>query len=374
MRTRYLKRWVWCVLGLVAAVVGVRGQAAPFIPGDLAVYQVGPLVPNGTLTNSATPINIIELSPSIAGQAAPVQTISISTQAAPLFTSGTASSTGILRNPTGSLLTFTGHTVAAAAGTNQNTITARGVGTLDLAGNYNLATTYTGISGNQTRAAITNNGVDYYVGDQGGIYGNGNAAPEFAGNVRSLGYFGGQTYALQQSSTATNIVVSSVSPSQPQNGGPVTLTGLPGLSNSSTAQDFYMLSSGTQGPSMDTLYVTTTTGLAKFSFDGAIWTARGTAAVPNGAYGIAALPDGAGGVQMYLTTGNGIGTNVVAVDDSAGFNSNINLGAITTLYTVPAGTTATFRGIALVPEPAGVALIVLGAAGMLARRRGRAAR
>jgi trimeric autotransporter adhesin len=367
MRMRWMSRWALSVVGLVA-IASTAVDAAPFIPGDLAVYQVGPLVPNGTLTNSATPINIIELSPTVAAQATPVQTISISTQASPLYTSGTASSTGILRNSTGNLLTFTGHTVPAATGTNENTITARGVGTLDMAGNYNLATTYTGISGNQTRSAITANGSDYYIGDQGGVYGNGNIAPEFAGNVRSLGYFGGQTYALQQSSTATTIVVSSLSPSQPQNSGPVTLTGLPGLSNSSTAQDFYMLSSGTQGATIDTLYITTTTGVAKFSLEGGTWTARGTAGVAGGAYGIAAQPDGTGGVELYLTTGNGTGTSVVALDDLAGFNSNFNAGTTTTLYTVPAGTTATLRGIALVPEPAGMGLMLL-AVGMLGRRR-----
>jgi hypothetical protein len=61
--------------------------------------------------------------------------------------------------------------------------------------------------------------------------------------------------------------------------------------------------------------------------------------------------------------------SVVAFDDSAEFNSNINLGSVTTLYTVPAGTTATLRGIVLlVPEPAGVGLISV-AVGMLGRRR-----
>src|SRR5205814_9266872 len=115
-------------------------QAAPFIPGDLAVYQVGPLVPDGTLTNAGTPINIIELSPSVPGQPAPVQTIPISTQASPLFTSGSAGTTGILRNSTGNLLTFTGHTSSTPTGTAENTVVSRGVGTLNMAGVYNLAT------------------------------------------------------------------------------------------------------------------------------------------------------------------------------------------------------------------------------------------
>ena len=362
-----LRKWVLSMAVAASLIVPVATVfAAPFIAGDLAVFQTGPLVPNGTLTNNSTPFNIIELSATTPAQVAPVQTIS----ATGLFTSGTASSTGYLRSNAAGLLTFTGHTSAAAAGLNANTIVGRAVGTIDgSTGNFAIGTTYTGITGNQARSAITANGTDYYIGDQAGIYGNGNTTFEFAGNVRDVGYFGGNTYTLQASATATIIAVSALTPTQPQNSGPVTLTGLPGLTNLSTAQDFFMLASGSLGTAMDTLYISTSSGLSKFSFDGTTWTARGTAAVTGGVYGLAAAGDGGGSVNLYGTTCNGIGTNVIGVNDSAAFNANIALGAVTTLYTVPTGTTATLRGIALVPEPTSLSLIGVGAAGLLARRR-----
>ena len=61
-----------------------------------------------------------------------------------------------------------------------------------------------------------------------------------------LGIFGGQTFAMQNSTTAP--LVSTVSPSTPQNG-PVTLTTI-GVGTNNASNDFIMLASGQQGTTL----------------------------------------------------------------------------------------------------------------------------
>jgi hypothetical protein len=77
------------------------------------------------------------------------------------------------------------------------------------------------------------NNSTWFIGDQSGIYTNGATAASPSGNVRSIRSFGSSVYTLQASSTTTVIVVSTVSAAT---GG--SITGLPGLANLSSAQDF----------------------------------------------------------------------------------------------------------------------------------------
>src|SRR5207253_2958129 len=95
---------------------------------------------------------------------------------------------------------------------------------------------------NQTRGTTSLNNTNWFIGDQNGVYTNGATSPSPSGNFRSIKSFGGTAYVLQQSSTTTNIVVSTVS--APSGGA---ITGLPGLTNNTTAQDFYLISSGNNG-------------------------------------------------------------------------------------------------------------------------------
>jgi hypothetical protein len=260
-------------------------------------------------------------------------------------------STGYLATTNdGTLLSFTAHNSTTTSG-NANALLPRGVGTLDATGAFALQITYTGISGNQTRGTTSLNNTDWFIGDQAGVYTNGATSPSPSGNFRSIKSFGGTVYVLQQSATATNIVVSTVS--APSGG---TITGLPGLANNSTAQDFYLISSGSNGSAFDVLYVlsasSATAGtISKFSLVSGSWTANGTYTTTFGGFGLMAAGNG-NGASLYLTTGTGATApnNVIQLSDTAGYNSTINITNNVTLYTAPTGTTV--KGIAFAPAPA----------------------
>jgi hypothetical protein len=318
--------------------------ALPFTTGNLVVLQAAASAANTTCS-------ILELNPATAAQGSPVNTVAISgTGANALRISGSATSTGYLANSDdGTLLAFTGaNNVNTSA--NVNTLNPRGVGTLDNAGNFVLQTTYTGASGNQTRCATSLNNSGWYVGEQGGVYTNGTTTAVTTGNFRGLKSFGGALYIFQQSSiSAVNIVVSSVSADAK------VVTGLPGLTNDTAGQDFYMVSSGSNGSTFDTLYVLTSTSatagiIKKYSLVSGSWTANGTYTTSFGGFGLCATKNG-GGAYLYVTTGTGATTanSVIRLTDTAGYNATI---AITTannltLYTGAAGTI--MKGIAFAP-------------------------
>src|SRR5205085_10668231 len=177
----------------------------------------------------------------------PIQTIPISgTGSNALRTSGSAASTGYLANSDdGTLLSFTGHNSTTGSPTNANTLLPRGVGVLNANAGFALQTTYTVISGNQTRGASTIDNVNWFIGDQAGAYTNGATSPSPTGNFRSMKSFGGTVYVFQAGASLQP--VSTVS--APSGG---TITPLPGIAAaSSTNQDFYLISSGSNGNTFD---------------------------------------------------------------------------------------------------------------------------
>ena len=320
-------------------------QAVPFTAGNLAVLQATASVNNTTAS-------IVEVSPSSITPATPVQSIAIdgTTASVALRFSGSATSTGYLTTTqSGSLLSFTGvnNTNTSA---NTNTLNPRGVGTFNPAGNFSLATTYTGTSGNQARSATSLNDINWFIGDQGGIYTNGTTAASPAANIRSVKSFGGTVYGLQNSSTVTNIAVSTIS--APTGG---TVTGLPGLTNNASTQDFHLISSGDNGAAFDVLYIVSATSntagsVTKFSLVSGTWTANGSYTTAFGGFGLAAADSG-NGATLFVSTGQGALTanNLLKVTDTAGYNAAI---AITTannvtLYTAPAGNV--IKGVSFAP-------------------------
>src|SRR5262249_9178943 len=166
-------------------------------PGNLAVFSADSASANNTT------FTILELSPSTANQSSPVNSIPINGTSGPnaLRSSGSATSTGYLADSNdGTLLAFTGHNTTTTSG-NINNVTARGVGTLNSAGTFNLGTTYTGTSGNQTRCATTLDNSTWFIGDQGGLYSNGSSGASPSGNFRGVKSFGGIVYVFAASAS-----------------------------------------------------------------------------------------------------------------------------------------------------------------------------
>ncbi|MFL5328370.1 MAG: hypothetical protein ACJ8C4_05605 [Gemmataceae bacterium] len=155
-----------------------------------------------TASANNTTASILELNAVTAGQS-PVQTMAIEGVTAPneMRFSGSATSTGYLsRSNDGSLLTFTGANSTNTTA-NVNTLNPRAVGTFDATGTYSLKTTYTGGSGNQTRAATSLDNSAWFIADQGGLYTNGATTASPVGNFRNIHSFGGTVYGSSASTT-----------------------------------------------------------------------------------------------------------------------------------------------------------------------------
>lgn len=322
---------------------------AAFTSGNLAVLQA-------TASANNTTASIVELSPTTPASN-PVQTIAIpdgATNPNGLRFSGSATSTGYLATTNnGSLITFNGANSATTT-SNVNTLNPRGVGSFNGAGAYILQTTYTGASGDQTRGSTSLNNTNWFIADQGGIHTNNSTAPSPAGNFRGIKSFGGTVYVGQASGTATIIQVATVS--APSGG---TVTGLPGLTNNASLQDFYLISSGDNGAAFDVLYTVSATSntvgtIAKYSLVGGTWTANGTYATGFGGFGLAAADNGSGGF-LYVSTGQGALTanRVIRLSDTAGYNAAISITTASNLdlYTAPAGNI--IKGVAFAPTGGG---------------------
>lgn len=322
------------ILQLAASfLMCLHSHAAPFQKDSVALLQATASANN---TNAA----IVEVSPTSTTPSTPLQSISINGTTLPnaLRFSGSATSTGYLSSSADrSLLTFTGHN-SITTGVNANTLATRGVGVINGTGEFSLAATYTGTSGNQTRSATSLNNSTWFIADQGGIYTNGSTAANPAANVRGIKTFGSTVYVAQASATA--IAVSTVS--SPSGG---TITGLPGLTNKTDVQDFYLISSGNTPGIFDVLYLlrasSNTAGtIEKYSLVSGTWTANGSYTTTFGGFGLAAKKSDTGAV-LYVSTGQGAlaANSLLKITDTAGYNAVISITTANnvTLYTAPTG-------------------------------------
>lgn len=185
--------------------------------------------------------------------------------------------------------------------------------------------------------------------------------------------FGGSVHVGRASASLAPVSISSAT-----TGG--TITGLSGLGNgTANFQDFYLVSSGSNGSAFDVLYTLTTANatsstIAKFSLVSGNWTTSGTSNTTFGGFGLAAAWNGSG-ANLYATTGTGAtaANSLVSLTDTAGWNSAINIsGSPITLYTAAAGTTMKGVDFVPVPEPSTYALIGgVGTVGLIIYRRRR---
>ena len=312
-----------------------------FGPGNLAL-----LVANASANN--TTASIVEINSSTAGNA--VDAIAIPGTGADAFRmSGSATSTGYvgLSNDR-TFLVFTGAN-STNTSANVNTLNPRGVFTVDNARSIAKRTTYTGVSGQQTRSATTLDGSTWFIGDQNGLYTNGATSASPTGNIRGVKSFGGKVYVSHASSSAPQISTVAAATGS-------SFVGLPGLSSNSNLADYYLIQSGTNGATFDVLYVISSTSatagtVTKFSLldtnanatlgdAGDQWTANGSYTTSFGGFGLAAADSGAN-ASLYVSTGNGATTanSVIKLTDAAGYNSSINITTANnlTLFTAPAG-------------------------------------
>lgn len=296
-----------------------------------------------------TTASIVEINKVTTGQS-PIQTINIpGTGTDAIRVSGSATSTLYAANSDdGTLFCFTGHN-STNTSVNVNTLqTGKAVVTITNNGTVNIATTYNGTGTNQTRGATTLNNTTLFIGDQGGFYTNNSTSASPSGNIRSVKAFGGTVYAFTASASLAPVGVISA----PSSG---TFTALPGLPVGATSrQDFYLISSGSNGSAFDILYVLDATSatagtIFKFSLVSGSWTANGTYSTGAGGFGMCAEKSGSG-ANIFFTTGTGATTanSVIKLADAAGHNATINITSPTTLFTAATGTI--IKGIAFAPK------------------------
>ncbi len=315
----------------------------PFTPGDLAILSPD----NGAA--SATTFSIVEINSSTLNQGAPVQKIKINgTVGNPgtaliMGTSGTSG--GFSASSDGSLLVFPGYNTTNTT-TGANTL-VRGVGTLNAAGVFSFAGSYTGVSGNQTRGATSLDNNTIIWADKGGVYTNGETTPSYAGNVLRIRSFGGVAYVMNAQGLSTVI---STLPADESALNP--LPGFPSTGGGSAA-DFYLIASGNNGTTYDVLYrvdSSSSSGIIyKYSLVAGTWIANSSYTASSGAYSICAAPNGSGGATLYIATGTGsTGNKIEKLTDNAGYNTDISISDNGTLYTAPG--TSSFKCVAFAPK------------------------
>ncbi|MFN4123643.1 MAG: beta strand repeat-containing protein, partial [Flavobacteriales bacterium] len=290
----------------------------------------------------------LELEPSTASQTNPQNIFFIDGvgSASPTRFSGSATSTMYLSNSNDrSELYVTGAASNNPTG-NTNTVLQRRVVRLNASSTLSSATTYTSASGQQPRSATSLNNTNMIIGDQNGTYTNSATSPSLSVNIRSVKAFGGIVYGLRAS--ATEPAVNTVSTPTPN-----TVTGLPGIPNLNTAQDFVLISSGFNGATFDVLYILRSTSatagnIDKYSLVSGTWIANGTYSTGIGGFGLTGTKFLVG-AELYVTSGTGsTAANIVRrLEDANGYNQPINITSTVDLYTTAAGTT--LKGVAFAP-------------------------
>lgn len=361
-------RWFAALVGLALVSFNTLLLAAPFTPGNIVVYRVGPTSGGAPgLTNVGNAVFLDEYETNGTFK----QTVALPTTTSgpqkPLIQSGTATSNGQL-NLSGNkqYLLFTGYGRDLIGGTGNVTQTAsatvpRVVGRVKYDGTIDTSTALTthGDADN-TRSAASIDGTTIWVagasssGTSGGVHVTTLGATTSTdltstslNNARHVGIFDGQLYLSSSSGTNTFKGVSTVGTGLPVSGAQ-TVTRLPGLTDANSPGTYAFclldLSPGISG--VDTLYIADdgTGALTKFSLVAGTWTANGTVGTTSDNYTGLACSASGGTVSLFATRN---GTALVKLDDASGYNGTL-AGTPTVLVTAAANTV--LRGVSLTPE------------------------
>jgi hypothetical protein len=327
-----------------------RSVPANFTAGNLVILRA-----SGTTNNTTG--GFYEIDTATANQPA-IQAINVPGTGTNAYRiSSSATSTGyVALTSDRSKLAFTGANSTDTT-SNVNALNPRGVFTIDNSTTITKETTYTGTSGQQTRGATSLNNSTWFIADQAGLYTNGSTSASPTGNFRAAKTFGGTVYLGQASSNASNIQVGTIAAASGSS-----FVGLPGLANNANLQDYYLVSSGSNGNSFDVLYVVSATAntagmISKYSLVSGNWIGNGSYATTFGGFGLAAADIDAAnvvpGAYLYVTTGAGAQAvnSVIKVRDVAGYNATINVttGDNVTLFTAPSATV--LKGLDFAPTP-----------------------
>ncbi|MFN4286009.1 MAG: T9SS type A sorting domain-containing protein [Lacibacter sp.] len=323
-----------------------------FTKAQQAIGTDNLLVLVAATNNNNTTVSVVEINKTTANQS-PIQTIEIpGTGSNAVRVSGSATTTLYAGNSNdGTLFCFTGH-LSDNTGVNANTILPRVVLTINNAGTVTYAATYSGTSGQQTRCATTLDNTNFYIADQGGHYTNNATAPSPTGNYRAIRAFGGTVYVGSQSPTAG---LNEVRVMTALTGGEA--QAIPGIGNNNTFQDFYFVSSGSNGNTFDVLYILRSTSatagtIEKYSLVGGTWTSNGTYTTDFGGFSLAAEKSG-NGARLYVTSGAGATTanRVIRLTDANGYNAALNITTADNVVLFTAATGTILKGLGFAPRP-----------------------
>jgi Lamin Tail Domain/Immunoglobulin I-set domain len=330
---------------LLLCLFAIGTHAAAFTTGNVIVTQVGD--GSAALSAVAAPVFVLEYLPSTANQSSPVQTITIpATGASRLTGAGNASSEDyITRSTNATILTLGGYDAdsgTAGIATTTATNVSRVVGQLDVNGNFTRVATgpTTMYNAANIRSAVSD-GINYWTsGSSGGIwYSAGGATPTAigGGNFRVARIFNGNLYY----SASTTISAFSGLPTATATG---TATGITG----SSVYDFAINPAGNVAYVADDSGLSTVGGIAKWTFNGSIWSKKLTLTngMTAGCRGLAVDFSGANPV-LYATTADSA-TKLITITDTSAFGDTTDTAdQVTVLATAPSLTA--FRGVAIVP-------------------------
>jgi len=334
----------------------IGAPPVPFTPGNLAVLQID------TVANNTT-FSIIEVNPSTASQAAPVNIVPISATGSNGLRLSSSATTGRLAlSDDGTLLGFAAFADGSAATSDETLNLNRAVAALNST-NFLTNGTYTSISlnGSQARAAcILDDDATWIAVDKGGLYesgfGDGNIPDPNLNNFNNVVVktFGGSPWVATQKSVSGQLVPAVYELGLDPDTSLYDVIFPNNLTTDQYLSDFYLISTN-GGASYDILYtadqISGTSGVInKFSMVSGNWNANGWFTNSTGVDGLFATTNGDGGVNLFYTTGGGGSQNnsVVRVTDAAGWNQNISITSSNVLYTV-AGS-ASVKGLTFVPQ------------------------